>query len=693
MKHTGLPRVCARQSRFVQLAAGVWLAVAGLFLSSGSAVAGPLSFNAYLQQTTLSRAVIAGQPDSLGISVAIDAAGNEALVGADGYGTSSGFGAAYLYRAPWWPGLYPQKLSLDPAMNATQFGISVALSADGNVALVGSNGAAFVYQYVSGSWQGPVELRPTCGNCITAQFGTSVALSGDGKTALIGDSLHPYPAAYYNNGLGWQPYTDISGNSQIQLNSGDTGVGSVALNSDGSVGFVGLPFFKVPSYAAQGDAQEIIFYKGRAAAELPIYGDYTKSDFGSSVQIDDTGDTVAIGGSQQVMVGNPVTNHWQMLNLNGYLAVGTVALSGNGKYLLVQARKAKNSYVVPFALVGGTWQRLPAIPFSIAPSLALSDDGATAILGDPRAVEDNKPGMGEAYIYRGVVEYTVSFRAHLCKGCTLATWLAPAPLKALLAGYNVYSGKRRLNKALVTSETTNFSFRIKGAFKHVHAVPVLGIPPACLTGGPYTSRFDGSLGTGWKTDIPQAGPSFSLKAVPGCERLTVPGSNVYDSWSNADNAPELLRNASSTTSWTATTRLTLSKVGASTGSFAPPGFHTGMVVRFPSAPGQPYPTQLYWGLYQAAAPNVPLSLRLEQTGTQNLVEVPAVPRTMELRVTFDPSNCTYRFWYEYPGQTAFTDSGYSYHSCASNPQVGLMTKTFGSPIAVTTDFDWFDLHS
>lgn len=191
--------------------------------------------------------------------------------------------------------------------------------------------------------------------------------------------------------------------------------------------------------------------------------------------------------------------------------------------------------------------------------------------------------------------------------------------------------------------------------------------------------------------MPVGGPRFSLKASSGCERLTVPSTNVYDSWNNADNAPELLQTAPSTTAWTATTRLTLSKVGAGTpGAPLPAGFHTGMVLRFPSIPGTPYPTQLYWGLYRAT-PHDQISLRLEQTGTRDLVEVPGPSRTLDLRITYEPANCIYRFWYAYPGQTAFTDTGYSYSSCTQNPRVGLMTKTFGSPIAVTTDFDWFDL--
>src|SRR5260370_305386 len=79
------------------------------------------------------------------------------------------------------------------APNAPQMGTSVALSADGNTALVGGfkdnggAGAAWVWTRSGGVWtqQGP-KLVGT--GAVGADQGSSVALSADGNTALVGGS-------------------------------------------------------------------------------------------------------------------------------------------------------------------------------------------------------------------------------------------------------------------------------------------------------------------------------------------------------------------------------------------------------------------------------------------------------------------------------------------------------------------------
>jgi FG-GAP repeat len=83
------------------------------------------------------------------------------------------------------------------------FGMSVALSADGNTALIGAGedndeeGAVWVFRRHDGLWnqQGP-KLVGDCtracggpngtGEAHAGDFGDTVALSGDGRTALIG---------------------------------------------------------------------------------------------------------------------------------------------------------------------------------------------------------------------------------------------------------------------------------------------------------------------------------------------------------------------------------------------------------------------------------------------------------------------------------------------------------------------------
>jgi hypothetical protein len=75
------------------------------------------------------------------------------------------------------------------AVGSAQQGFSVALSADGNTAIVGGNhdnggGAAWVYTRSGGVWT--QQGSKLGGNAGDAEFGSSVALSADGNTAIVG---------------------------------------------------------------------------------------------------------------------------------------------------------------------------------------------------------------------------------------------------------------------------------------------------------------------------------------------------------------------------------------------------------------------------------------------------------------------------------------------------------------------------
>ena len=84
------------------------------------------------------------------------------------------------------------KLTATDESGQGSFGSSVALSGDGNTALIGAHddngvGAAWVFTRSGSTWtqQGP-KLTATGQQGRFLRFGFSVALSGDGTTALIG---------------------------------------------------------------------------------------------------------------------------------------------------------------------------------------------------------------------------------------------------------------------------------------------------------------------------------------------------------------------------------------------------------------------------------------------------------------------------------------------------------------------------
>ena len=167
----------------------------------------------------------------------------------------SGKGAAWVFTrtAGVWSHQGPKltgagEIGDEPGNENGKFGTIVALSADGNTALIGawnddsSKGAAWVFtRSVAGAWsqQGP-KLTPT-GEVGEGRFGVAVALSADGDTALIG--------ALYDNGArgaSWvfrrsgSTWTQEGGKLTGGGESGESEFGTnVALSADGATALIG----------------------------------------------------------------------------------------------------------------------------------------------------------------------------------------------------------------------------------------------------------------------------------------------------------------------------------------------------------------------------------------------------------------------------------------------------------------------
>jgi hypothetical protein len=175
-----------------------------------------------------------------GASVALSADGNTAIVG--GPGDNGGQGAAWVYARS--GGVWTQqgnKLVSTVVSGTAQQGRSVSLSSDGNTAIVGGpgdnngQGAAWVTQQAN-------KLVGT-GASGAAQPGRSVSLSSDGNTAIVGG-----PADDSAQGAAWV-YTGTGGVWTQQGNklvgTGASGAAqqgvSVSLSADGNTAIVGGP--------------------------------------------------------------------------------------------------------------------------------------------------------------------------------------------------------------------------------------------------------------------------------------------------------------------------------------------------------------------------------------------------------------------------------------------------------------------
>ena len=186
-----------------------------------------------------------------GMSVALSADGDTAIVGAWRADAASVFTRS--------GGVWTQqgdRLVGSGAVGSARQGISVALSADGNTAIVGGwsdnnkAGATWVFTRKAGVWSQQGKKLVGSGAVGSARQGTSVALSADGNTAIVGapGDNPSNPSAPFgtgatgaawvftrNNGVWTQQGNKLVGTRGLWTQQG----GSVALSADGSTAVVG----------------------------------------------------------------------------------------------------------------------------------------------------------------------------------------------------------------------------------------------------------------------------------------------------------------------------------------------------------------------------------------------------------------------------------------------------------------------
>jgi hypothetical protein len=126
-----------------------------------------------------------------GVSVALSADGNTAIVGGSGDNSDTGAAWVYTHSGDAWTQQGSKLIGTDAVGKAGQ-GRSVALSDDGNTAIVGGVvdnggiGAAWVYTRSGGVWAQQGSKLVGTGAVGHAGQGDSVSLSGDGNTAIVG---------------------------------------------------------------------------------------------------------------------------------------------------------------------------------------------------------------------------------------------------------------------------------------------------------------------------------------------------------------------------------------------------------------------------------------------------------------------------------------------------------------------------
>jgi hypothetical protein len=412
-------RLVGPSARSVRVPAGLQAAI-GKTLVDRAVTSGAITNGPFIAPSPAPAVTFTGSPTAqLGYSVALSANGRVALVGAPGTDASGDeLGAAYVYNER------GAKWSTTPTATFTSrsgagLGSAVALSADGRVALVGADaygdysGSAYVYDEVGGRWSATPAATFTGYSDASAKLGSSVALSANGQVALVGapgTSSGDGAAFIYNEAAGRWPTTP----GAMFVGSPDSGAylgSSVALSANGQVALVAAPV--TSSYRG---AAYVYGKSGGSWSTTPaatFTGASAGTQLGSSVALSADGQVALVGadttgsnsGGAAYVYGKPggswSTTPAATFTDRSLARLGSaVVLSANGRVALVGAFVGSSYQQGGAADIydesGGKWSARPAATFTgstgmgLGCSVALSANGEVALVGTY---------AGGAYIY------------------------------------------------------------------------------------------------------------------------------------------------------------------------------------------------------------------------------------------------------------------------------------------------------
>jgi len=243
-----------------------------------------------------------GERTRFGRSVALSGDGDTLLVGAPMY---KGRAWVYTRGADGWE--LAGALSGSGREGEGGFGHSVALSADGEVAVVGApgsdgGGTAWVFERSSSGWPAAGSRLSGSAESSEQDFGRSVALSGDGSTALVGAPGDEGGAGavwmFGDGATGWGAGTAIAGGEP-----GEELGSALALSEGGGTALVGA------AGARSGRGRAWLF-EGLGegwGAPLARLGAGTlqsaTAHFGSSVALAQGAEAMLVGGRSESRVG------------------------------------------------------------------------------------------------------------------------------------------------------------------------------------------------------------------------------------------------------------------------------------------------------------------------------------------------------------------------------------------------------
>jgi len=304
--------------------------------------------------------------DHIGFAISVSHDGQTALLGAASHNDFRGAAYVFVHHDSGW--VQQAKLTADDLTTVNfrvDFGWAVALSDDGNTAVIGAPdknlgaGAVYVFTRSGVKWTRVAEFTDK-ERAPSAEFGQAVTVSHDGKTIVVGA-----PAQNQEAGA---TYIFVRGAStwvqkaKLTVSSVPAFIGfghSVAMGRDGTDVLVGAPLqdgFTGAAYVFTRSGSQ--WYR-----TATLTGGFADAEFGESVDISHDGDVALIGA--------PQSNVFQ-----GIAYVFSLTAAGWGETAELSA---------PDSTIGDFFG------FSVA----LGHDAETALIGAP----DHQQYRGAAYVF------------------------------------------------------------------------------------------------------------------------------------------------------------------------------------------------------------------------------------------------------------------------------------------------------
>lgn len=342
--------------------------------------------------------------DYFGWSAAISGDGVTVLVG--DYDDDSSRGSAYIFVHSGNSWIQQPKLKASVSAKKDRFGYAAALSKDGNIALIGAygrnnfTGAAYIFRHSGSSWTQVDTLIPSD---ITANsnFGGSVAISDNGDTAVVGAFGKDKVYIFVRNVNTWEQKYSLTAKEVIE---GDRFGRSVAMTGNGNMLLAGAPAADSNLgvvYVFAYDADTWVESGVLTAADRNISN---PANFGRSVSLTGDGNTAVIGswrdnsytGSAYIFVRDGDAAWQQQAKLvasdhqaGDYFSVG-ISLSNDGNTVIGGAYgsdSCKGSAYV-FTRNESNWSQQSKLTIPkrtdndyLGICVALSDNGNIAVIG------------------------------------------------------------------------------------------------------------------------------------------------------------------------------------------------------------------------------------------------------------------------------------------------------------------------